>query len=129
MYIPSRCSLPTCLSPDVLDCMPWGIAGIGGRGGVLASAFVFIVMDQDIIDWFVQITLAVEFIHSRRILHRDLKTSNDPCAGVRAVTQWSHGGEGRRGSTRGDEGDEEKSRERGGGGKSLLMCNRESARC
>lgn len=33
--------------------------------------------DEDqIIDWFVQITLALKHVHDRKILHRDLKTQN-----------------------------------------------------
>ncbi|XP_071823810.1 serine/threonine-protein kinase Nek11-like isoform X2 [Apostichopus japonicus] len=34
-------------------------------------------LDQSLImDWFVQLTLAVQHMHSRRVLHRDLKTRN-----------------------------------------------------
>ena len=32
--------------------------------------------ESQIIDWFVQITLGVKYIHSQKILHRDLKSSN-----------------------------------------------------
>jgi NIMA (never in mitosis gene a)-related kinase 1/4/5 len=32
--------------------------------------------EERVIDWFVQITLALKHIHDRKILHRDLKTQN-----------------------------------------------------
>lgn len=32
--------------------------------------------EDQIIDWFVQITLALKHVHDRKILHRDLKTQN-----------------------------------------------------
>ncbi|XP_075253282.1 serine/threonine-protein kinase Nek4-like [Convolutriloba macropyga] len=32
--------------------------------------------ENDIMEWFIQITLAVQYLHSRNILHRDLKTQN-----------------------------------------------------
>eukprot|EP00965_Chrysotila_dentata_P195717 6177143-Pleurochrysis_carterae.AAC.1 len=32
--------------------------------------------DNQLLDWFVQMTLALQYLHSRRILHRDLKTAN-----------------------------------------------------
>ncbi len=31
---------------------------------------------EEILNWFTQICLAIEHLHSRKILHRDLKTSN-----------------------------------------------------
>lgn len=31
---------------------------------------------QQILDWLVQLTLGIRYIHEKRILHRDLKTSN-----------------------------------------------------
>jgi len=32
--------------------------------------------ETQILDWFVQIALAIKHIHDRKILHRDLKTQN-----------------------------------------------------
>lgn len=32
--------------------------------------------EKQILDWFVQIALALKHIHDRKILHRDLKTQN-----------------------------------------------------
>lgn len=32
--------------------------------------------ENTILDWFVQIALAIKHIHDRKILHRDLKTQN-----------------------------------------------------
>lgn len=32
--------------------------------------------ENQILDWFVQIALAIKHIHDHRILHRDLKTQN-----------------------------------------------------
>ena len=32
--------------------------------------------EDQILDWFVQMGLAIKHIHDRKILHRDLKTQN-----------------------------------------------------
>jgi NIMA (never in mitosis gene a)-related kinase len=32
--------------------------------------------EEQIIEWFIQITLAIQYMHERSILHRDLKTQN-----------------------------------------------------
>lgn len=32
--------------------------------------------ERQILDWFVQICLAMKHVHDRKILHRDLKTQN-----------------------------------------------------
>ena len=32
--------------------------------------------DATLLDWFVQMALALQYLHTRRILHRDLKTAN-----------------------------------------------------
>lgn len=31
---------------------------------------------MEIFQWFVQICMALEFVHSRRVIHRDIKTQN-----------------------------------------------------
>jgi NIMA (never in mitosis gene a)-related kinase len=41
----------------------------GGGRGVLCS-------ESQVLDWFCQLALAVDWLHSRRVLHRDIKTSN-----------------------------------------------------
>ncbi|KAL0487557.1 serine/threonine-protein kinase Nek1 [Acrasis kona] len=34
------------------------------------------IPEEQVVRWFIQIALAIEFIHTRRVLHRDLKTQN-----------------------------------------------------
>eukprot|EP00741_Cyanophora_paradoxa_P007880 tig00001224_g7624.t1 len=36
--------------------------------------------EEEVLDWFVQLLLALKHIHDRHILHRDLKTANSPPA-------------------------------------------------
>lgn len=43
------------------------------HGRIKAQRGVYFSEDQ-IIDWFVQITLALKHVHDRKILHRDLKS-------------------------------------------------------
>ena len=43
----------------------------------LIIIFKIVMYSEDqILDWFVQMALAIKHIHDRRILHRDLKTQN-----------------------------------------------------
>ncbi len=32
--------------------------------------------EKQVVQWFLQLAMAVRYLHSRRILHRDLKTEN-----------------------------------------------------
>lgn len=41
---------------------------------LLVFANVFRLIPLQILDWFVQICLAIKHIHDRKILHRDIKT-------------------------------------------------------
>jgi len=42
-----------------------------------AQFFPLVCYSEDqILDWFVQMALAIKHIHDRKILHRDLKTQN-----------------------------------------------------
>jgi NIMA (never in mitosis gene a)-related kinase len=43
-----------------------------------STSKLFLVMytEDQILDWFVQMGLAIKHIHDRKILHRDLKTQN-----------------------------------------------------
>jgi serine/threonine protein kinase len=45
---------------------------------IIDLGFPFLVCDSEdkILDWFVQMALAIKHIHDRKILHRDLKTQN-----------------------------------------------------
>ena len=36
----------------------------------------FFQRESQVLDWFVQICLALKYVHDRKILHRDLKTQN-----------------------------------------------------
>ena len=45
--------------------------------------------EQLLLDWFIQLTTAVHYIHQRRILHRDLKTR---CQGACSVGGGGGGG-------------------------------------
>ena len=43
--------------------------------------------EDQVMDWFVQISLALKHVHDRKILHRDLKTQN-----IFLVRGWRLGG-------------------------------------
>jgi NIMA (never in mitosis gene a)-related kinase len=51
-----------------------------GKGKVSLSRLLMCVVvmysEDQILDWFVQMGLAIKHIHDRKILHRDLKTQN-----------------------------------------------------
>lgn len=32
--------------------------------------------EDEILNWFIQIAIALEYIHGRKVIHRDIKTSN-----------------------------------------------------
>ena len=32
--------------------------------------------EDEVLNWFIQISMALEYIHGRKVLHRDIKTSN-----------------------------------------------------
>ena len=40
--------------------------------------------EETILDWFVQVCLAVKHVHDRKILHRDLKSQVNSEGGIRA---------------------------------------------
>ena len=35
-----------------------------------------IFTEDEILNWFIQISMALEYIHGRKVLHRDIKASN-----------------------------------------------------
>ena len=46
-----------------------------GKGILFKSLNDIVIYSEDqILDWFVQMALAIKHIHDRKILHRDLKT-------------------------------------------------------
>ena len=51
------------------------LAKVSAGAKILIIISVMYTEDQ-ILDWFVQMGLAIKHIHDRKILHRDLKTQN-----------------------------------------------------
>jgi NIMA (never in mitosis gene a)-related kinase len=51
-----------------------GHSGSSGSGAGAAQQPPF--REEDILDWFIQLALALKYIHSHHILHRDLKAQN-----------------------------------------------------
>lgn len=49
-----------------------------GKGRIHYNLNHLLVMytEEQILDWFVQMALAIKHVHDRKILHRDLKTQN-----------------------------------------------------
>ena len=47
-----------------------------GKGKISVFSLLVIYSEDQILDWFVQMALAIKHIHDRKILHRDLKTQN-----------------------------------------------------
>ena len=43
--------------------------------------------EEQVLDWFVQIALALKHVHDRKILHRDLKTQNIFLTGKNAIVK------------------------------------------
>ena len=43
---------------------------------VFIYIYIFTYSEELVLDWFVQIALALKHVHDRKILHRDLKTQN-----------------------------------------------------
>ena len=41
--------------------------------------------EEQILNWFIQIAMAVDYIHSRKVLHRDLKTGNVFVTGLNVI--------------------------------------------
>jgi len=67
-----------------------------------------------IMDWFVQLCLAVKHVHDRKVLHRDLKTQNIFINAKGKGGRREEGGEG--GRREGGEGGRREGREGGEGG-------------
>lgn len=38
--------------------------------------FIFLIVFSQVLEWFVEMALAIEYVHERNVLHRDLKSQN-----------------------------------------------------
>jgi serine/threonine protein kinase len=57
-------------------CIVMAFAEGGDLTGLLKSRRGKLLDEEQIVDWFVQICLALKHVHDRKILHRDLKSQN-----------------------------------------------------
>ena len=62
-------------------CIVMDYCSAGDMGAIVARRRGALLPEDTILDWFVQICLAIKHIHDRKILHRDIKMQNIFVAG------------------------------------------------